>query len=426
MTGLIIVIINFVIFRKYIYSIFDPFVLGLFSSSLAYSVVFILYFLNLISDYYFFSFIATQTAFFIGFLLVKPIDIKKVIRKSRVTKLEYSLTAKYLYFISVILYVSSQLFVYYKVGIPLLMRSQLDTFVGGSGFGMFNRILTVTSIVVTSITIYRIFFINKKSSMYNFLNYLILSFIIVVAILSGSKSSVLSLVFIIFFVILFNYKVNNKQNKEIIKKMRKLQWKFFFIAIAAAIFIIFIQAFVAYGSDNSINPLISLVMRFVDTGDVYMYSYPNNFLAGMTHANPFIALFKDFLGMFRILRWNEMPQHLGQQLYQTMFHTDAIKGPNARHNVFGLFYFGPVWSIYFSLILGIVVSFLRNKLYFLVPSTVMGMVIYILLAKFALGLEADPPYTLSNYNSIFVVFSIIYLVSFVLSNIQLKRSLKYE
>lgn len=41
--GIAIVIFNFLILRKYIYSIFDPFFLHLIMSSFAYSVVFFLY-----------------------------------------------------------------------------------------------------------------------------------------------------------------------------------------------------------------------------------------------------------------------------------------------------------------------------------------------------------------------------------------------
>ena len=139
--GIIILFINFFILKKYIYSIFDPFVITLLSSSLAYSVVFFMYHLNLINDYYFLSFIGTQTAFFLGFFLIKPIKLKNVMKTATVSSLHFSTSVKYLYFFSVVLYIPSQLIVYYVTGIPLFMESRLEQYSGGSGFGIFNRII---------------------------------------------------------------------------------------------------------------------------------------------------------------------------------------------------------------------------------------------------------------------------------------------
>ena len=238
--------------------------------------------------------------------------------------------------------------------------------------------------------------------------------------LSGSKSSFLNLIFVIFFISLFNYKVADKNVKNILKQIRKTQWKLFLFAVISTIIIIALQSFLKYGDKEIIHPLLKLIMRFVNTGDIYMLAYPNDFLEHMEEGNFFLALFKDIIGMFRFMSWDELPAHIGLQLFQAHYNTDLIMGPNARHNVFGLFYFGPIWSIYFSFLIGIIISYLRNKLFFKVNSSVMGMVIYIIVAKSALAFEADPPYSISVYLSIIIIFIPLFLLSTMLSKIKKK------
>lgn len=48
--------------------------------------------------------------------------------------------------------------------------------------------------------------------------------------------------------------------------------------------------------------------------------------------------------------------------------------------------------------------------------SVTGMVVYIIFAIRALSLEDDPPYAISQYISIFVIFIPLYIASAVLAN----------
>lgn len=427
MYGALLIVLNFIILKKYIYSVFDPFVYGVVTSSLAYSVVFFLYHMGLISDYYFFSFVLTQTAFFIGFFVFKPINIKKNKETSKVSRLRYSTVAKYLYVLSVLLWIFSQLFVYYKVGIPLFMDSRLETFAGGTGFGIFGRIIPVTSSIAIIIAMYKIFILHSyKSVIHKYFDYFVILFTIIVAFLSGSKGALLGMIFTMFFIILFNYRAFS--DKSIIKKIKNIKRKqriIFLLAIGAAFFTIIVQFTLKYG-DKNVNPLIPLMMRFVNTGDVYMYAYPNGFIENMQGGNPILALFKDFFGMLRLISWEELPKHIGLQLYQDMHNTDDIKGPNARHNVFGLHYFGVIGSLILSFLLGMLTSYLRNKLYYKVNISVLGMVTYILLAQKALAFESDPPYIISQYVSIFIVFLPLLFISYLLAIVQKRGGTNYE
>jgi heme/copper-type cytochrome/quinol oxidase subunit 2 len=372
--------------------------------------------MNLIGSYYFFSFLLTQTFFFLGFLTIKPINIKNVIRNSSNARIRFSATAKILFYISVLLYVPSQLFVYYHAGIPLFMESRLETFIGGSGFGIFSRIILATSTIVSTILIYKIFFVKGRFFFERQLDTFLILFIIATGFLSGSKMTFLGLVFIMFFVVFFNYRAANSATRRLLRKIRKRQWQLFFIAVIAAIAVVTIQFTLKYGGENTINPLTALMRRFISSGDTYVLAYPNNYLSQMKGGNPFLALFGDIFGMTRIVPWEDLPKGLGLQLYQSHYNTNLISGPNAKHNVFGLHYFGPYLSVLFSFLLGMLVSFFRNKLFYKVGLSVTGMVVYIIFAINALSLETDPHYAIGQYISIFVIFIPLYIVSALLAS----------
>ncbi|WP_455425038.1 hypothetical protein [Dryocola sp. LX212] len=135
---------------------------------------------------------------------------------------------------------------------------------------------------------------------------------------------------------------------------------------------------------------VGLMMRFVNSGDVFFMAWPNDFLATvMASDHAFMALFKDFLGATRIVPQDLLPTHIGLVIFDSMYNSEALSGPNARHNVFGLFYFGTFGAIIYSFILGLMVGFIRNKLYYLSGKGVFGLALYVTLAYFACFIEQD-------------------------------------
>lgn len=80
---------------------------------------------------------------------------------------------------------------------------------------------------------------------------------------------------------------------------------------------------------------------------------------------------------------------MGLAIFDSMYNTDVLSGPNARHNVFGLFYFGAVGGTVYSFILGWLVGFIRNKMYFLSGKGAFGLAFYVSLAYYATYIEQD-------------------------------------
>ena len=116
---LIVMFFYFILFRKYILSIFDPLLFNLFFSTIGASTMLFLYIIGKIEWKYFLFYLLTQTAFFIGFIFFRPISIKTKYNKENKT---YNMLAiKYFYLISSVLLFLFQLFIYVFKGIPLFM-----------------------------------------------------------------------------------------------------------------------------------------------------------------------------------------------------------------------------------------------------------------------------------------------------------------
>lgn len=399
------IFITYCILRKHIYMLYDPLVLIVLMAGSAYSVVFILYFDGLVSDYYFYSFLATQLAFFLGFLINRRPSFSTLANSNLHSEVPgYYGTIKILYPLGFLFFACSQLYVYVQSGIPLLAVSRLAVFVGGDGYGMFNRIIFVTQIISSSVAFYRLFFISHKGYFIIF-DYLVILFCLIAAVLSGAKSSILLIIFSMFYILLYmkKYRVND----FIFKRIRKFFLIFIMMGVVAALITIFYQT-----GNSSLTYIFSvLAMRFVNTGDIYFMSYVNNTFNYLQEGNFFLALFKDYFGAFRIVDWKDLPVNLGLQVFWSVYDSQLIQGPNPRHNVFGLFYLGPYLSVLYSFLVGFSISYIRNKLLLKLSLTPMSMVFYVLIASNTLYIEQDTTFALGQYLSIFIVFIPTWVIS---------------
>ena len=401
----------FLIYRRHIYSIFDPLLFMTVLASSAYSVVFYLYYFEMIADYYFYSFLLTQFFFFIGFSLNKPIRFNKEVvlnETSSIPSLRFNGAMVFLYPIAVFLYIFSQLVVYKYSGIPLFMESRLQAFSGGGGYGFLRRVIYVTSIISVALAFFRIFYV-KTNIFGKAFDYFTIAVSVIFAGLSGSKAALLLLIFTCFFVIFFSRKFGPADLVE--KRAKRVFLSGALVAVPLAVMTLVVQSGLRGWGDVS----VSLLMRFINTGDIFYMALPNNLLGDLTPANGFMAMFKDVLGALRIFSWEELPVNLGLQVFWANYNVDLISGPNARHNIFGLFYFGVVGGAVLSFCLGFFVSFIRNRVYLALPATLSSMIFYVLLCSVTLYVEQDPAgMAVGYYFSIFLIYPVLYGFSLLL------------
>lgn len=397
------IVVHYLIFRKYVTSVLDPILLPVISSVFSMADVYLLFFTNSISTYLFINFNLTQLAFWFGLFYFKTkINSKFNTLKTNTFSNNFNNTLSF-YFFSII-YLCSQVLIYVTKGIPLLKESRLETFADGGGEGVLGRIVDVTSIFC----LYSFFKIIKvgKLSFSDVPKYVIIILIFLTFLLTGSKSTFLNLFLVFWCFIIFN-RIKGNDSEKYINIIKKYRLRIFVFILTVVSLIIFVQINYA-DNENKLNPLVSLFIRFIHSGDVYWYAYPNNVYLNIKSNAWFSALFTDFLGLFRIVGWNNLPEAIGITFKDIHHPSDIPSGPNARHNVFGLIYYGFFGGILFSFLLGVIISFVRNKLPFILKDTMLNGFIFTFLMIKISGLDTDPMLTFTYLNNLLFIFPIIF------------------
>lgn len=405
---LICLLIYYLTYKRVFLSLLDPLNFSLLNSVLGATVVFFLFFIGQINSYYFLSYCFTQIAFTLGFFVFKPININEIKHRFRhEIKLKDELKFLQIVFVvSSLIHLGCQFSVYLTRGIPLFMDAYLETYNVGGGFGILSRIITTSTVVSWYLLIH--FLMNekgKKMKVYLW-TYMIISLLFFSV--NGSKGTFLNIGLTLFLYTLINSRYSlNLQNLR--SKIEKMSIKLFAVVCVMIIVILSIK------SSEGLNPFVALGIRLIHSGDAYFYGYPNDVLTKIELGNGFYALFSDFLGMTRLISWDQLPQPIGMTLLRYNHPgIDVVAGANARHNIFGLFYFGYLGSIIFSFSIGLLLSFSRNFLYRYLPCNVFYGLFYTLIYFCSINLESDVVLALFGLNSYIIGLMLILVMSLLM------------
>jgi hypothetical protein len=187
------------------------------------------------------------------------------------------------------------------------------------------------------------------------------------------------------------------------------------------VILIIFAGFLMFFKSRSLNDsAIELIGRIIGYGDVYWEAYPNDYIQNIDTSKPFQTLFVDILGTYRIVSWEDLPTPLGVQLYG-MHYYEANMGPNSRHNIYGFAYLGFIQSIIFSLIIGVLLGYIRNRsLTKLRNSGLIGMLLVIVYMNI-ISLETDTPYVIGQLNSFVITLIVFFPLVFLLFLSQNKK-----
>jgi hypothetical protein len=401
-------IFYYLLFRNYFYTILDPFFFALFISVFCTSIVFFLFFLHQITTYLFLSFVFSQLAFFLGLFIFKPLSMDGLIFKMKrePARIKDELLFTEIFFIvTSIIVVIIQLYVYKVRGIPLLIRSRLEVFNLGTGFGIFDRIMLICNLI-TLYLLFNFLLIQKKNQIRVYI-YFILVFEGVTLILGGSKLALLYIGFVFTVFMAFNSVFNKELDLYSVYKKREKM--LIILGFCAALAVISIQ-----NIGKKTSSVYWLGYRFLDSGSIFWYGYPKQTYKIIDKSKPFEALFSDILGLTRIVPWKKQKPNAGLVLVRHHHpeYAKVISGPNMRHNIFGLVYFGFAGGILLSFIMGFIISFFRNYLIRILPCNFIGGILYLLFYINISGFETDPMVTLGKIDSVIIVTPIIFIVSF--------------
>ena len=420
--AIVVFIIYYILFHRYIFSIFDPMFFGnIIPSAFATTTVLFLIVMKKIEIIYLYNYMITLFSFYSFFFLYgkkipKEASMKFTIKhyKNTYQNLYYSsmdYLGSYFWIFFVILSsfnVLIQVFFYVKTGIPLFMDSRLTVQMnGGAVIGVLTRLKYFLEPVTTFMSF---FLLYSSKSKQRFIAKSYVLYLIVVGFFSGSKSGIINYIFIFSLFIFYTQKTNKKWVYRISNP------KSIIVLFFGGIFVLAIIHIQQKG--DFIGTLNHLILRFAAYGDGYVYAYPNNTINMVYKPGLLKFIFGDFLYTFRLL--NGRPIGFGFELSNIVYNvTNSITGPNPRFNLVGYAYFGFWGSILLSLISGALFTFGRNILI----SALNKNPSYIIFAYFISGLvtsiESDICNVISNITTnlflqimffIFIYFFLIYLV----------------
>ncbi|PJI08937.1 MULTISPECIES: O-antigen polymerase [Clostridium] len=427
---LIFVIVAFtylLLLRKQIDSIFDPMLLfTLFSIGTTATNIF-LYMLKYINKYFITQYILTEIAFLVGIMCIPRINIKKVKKEIDNSKSQYYFNIKKIMFVMVsLIYIVIQLYIYIKFGVPIfynqIKKSLLDL---QNEAGIFNRILTGCLPIIICIFIDNLMDMKKLNLPYKLYNSFVFIFISVTLILSGWKSNFVIIIFLCQYYLVFSYKFRDNY-KLIYKKILNFSSK---ILIIACLFAILITGFRYTG--NKLGDTVEYIFhRIAISGDIFIYSYVDTNLLYKISTGNFITNFLGNLILFKhfIQGYGSdlIKNNLGLQVFQAFYNVTYVSGPNPRHNFLGYIYFGFVGSIIFSFTIGILTSYVRNKLYYKFSSNVIGGILYATCAYYILYAHVDLfSLCLGSLDVFMIIFVIVLCASNIVYVVCIRNSHKY-
>lgn len=403
------------IYRKIIVNLINPIFLPVVYSAIGSATVFTLFFSGNMSSYLFNSFCFTQLAYLTGVFSLRYLTIGKPLALNRLQErfdfsIDKILLGKIALYVFVLIMVVVHLIIYKTKGIPLFQVSRLEVFADGSGFGLYSRFSDVS--IVAVIYLYFCFYFYKVGFKSHYHLFILLAFLFL--LLSGSKTALLTIPFILFCFLLLHNSSEEVKNHYLIKNLKSIILITFGLAIAFVTLVITIQSNTLENDDLA---AFSLLLRFVHSGDTFWYSYPNSVILKYQNSHGLQALFNDFLGFTRIYKWDELPPNLGLQLIRYHHTGDGIFGPNARHNVFGIAYFGFYGSIFFSFLIGMVVSFAIHILPLIFKFAFISGIFFCIAFMSLISLELDPMLAMTSFDNALIIFPICLILIFCIYTI---------
>lgn len=351
---LILSVISYYFFciRKIFIDIFDPLFLILLGSIFAMSTLMYMYWENLLDkDIYFINYLTTEIAFMIG-LRIFALNKEKIfinIKREKTDPISNKMKIR-LYYLYIALFFGLNGYFYLKYGIPLLdFESHV---LAGMQSGFVTNLKYIIQPVLLFLWIDRFY---KKGITLEVL--LVGLGIICVFILSGSKSSFLSVAASLFFYIMYLNKFNIK-NKINVKKI-------YIYILSIAIIFALIPLYILAREGDIEQVLILLITRLVGYGDIFAYFYGSNVGDIIIKNNDFYNLIiEPTAAVFRLVPRDGIHEAIGFQLLKEVYDTNnLLTGPNGRHNVFGLICFGLYGAPVYSFIIGMIISFYTRWCY---------------------------------------------------------------
>lgn len=393
------------LFKKYIWSIFDPLVVTLVMMGGAAFAVFTLWINEWSNFKYIFSFLCTELSLILGFILMSHL----------LEKADFSYKTLNIYTDLKLLKVLSflvgggafilQIYAFTQLGFGLFREgvNHVSIYDGFGGLKAFQGGLNTTFFIS--------FFYKKKIFHLNSWDYLFFFTLVLATILSGSKSGILRPI-VIFFVIDYYFFKKTGQNVAHVKWGYLVLLAFFpLLVISLMDKVGFLQSVLLFGA------------RLVGSGDIFVMGYDDDVIRHIS-AHSFLQ-YICYPGWGSILKTIGFsitpPTVIGVDIYNYHYNlTDA--GPNTRVNFLTYYFFGTFIGSIISLIVGFFIGYVRYK-YGLYKHTIFMFFLSTYLYLSVLSIISDINIFLNDFFWNCVVFILFYFLSQLVCK---SLAIKYE
>jgi oligosaccharide repeat unit polymerase len=355
-------ILLFYSFRKYIISIFDPFVFTILMMSSSLSMSF---------ESSFFTYVLISISSFIfGFKLIglpkRNIAIIENVVDTRLLEI-FTILFFILYFIITV-------YMLKDTGIPLLSENPTEskTSMFTEGTGWIRRITFLSPLLTICICLSLI--VSKRKSFF------VIIFIIYVflSMLGGSKSGLIWIIAVFWYI----YQQENLWSDSVlhIKKLIKSKVKYFVVVTLVLFVFIAIKESEIEGAD----PIYSIGFRLMEFGDVMLYYGKEEVRNFFSHLNFVDFVLYEVNGVFGMLRLTNYYEPLGYQMVKAYWNTDSlfndvVLGPNTVFFVRGHIFFGYIGGVVYSFLIGVFAAYVRKRI---IEMKVRNIFIYALAVYF--------------------------------------------
>lgn len=395
----IILVLFIPIYKKISHSVCDPTFFLLTMTAFAYAMPFFLYYLDECSFRNLLYFLLSETVFWFFFFACRK---KNVDFNSYVIGDEERVCKKFFY-IAFILYFFCTVLTYVYVGIPLFARSRQNIYENAlPGMALLAKLSSFGLAYVLFYSFHQI--LTHKRKLY----YVYFLFALLTCLLSGSKGSILLILFSYF-----GYKYFFK-NEKIELSLR------YYLLIALFPLCTLMLSFESNAENISIA-LGRLLARFVANGDTYYMAYPDDIIDTLHYKNPFSNLFLGVLGPLRLVSYSNVEPLVGVNLYWIVVPGDygMIAGPNARLAVMGWAYFK--WmGLLLSACCGWFAAFLMYNCKRFFSHSILGVFLFFQLYSKSLSLLTDPNMVISNLFDLCLNVFIYVLFYLFISNFKIR------
>jgi hypothetical protein len=381
-----------VVFVKTHKSFLDPLFFNLVMAVLANAVPIFLFLTDTITESVFVYVLVAETLFWVGFLMFYKKE--NVFKNAEIEEDENNDFRLFLAYLSLL--VVLKLLIYTFVEIPLFSeKSRLEVFANSGGLGLLERLSSFPSFFCS----FYAFQLYDRRGKYRWLAIIALSLVALFSILSASKGAVLIIVAGYFYYNHF-YMEKNPSLKIIIKYTP--------ILLLVPLLILYVQQ----DDESPIMALMALMVRLVSSGDVYFMSLPDNAFDYITINNKIMYFFSGLLAPLRFIDITDVDSAIGYQLSWNIYPmSDGASGPNTRTPILSWIFFS-WYGVFFSFIIGAIVSFLYNKISMLFSRGIVNYAIVAYLQYTLIAFITDPVLGVGLMFDVFInlaLFIVIYL-----------------